>query len=119
MSLRVKLKVQELARTRGLSSSTQLQRACNLSSPATAAKLWYERLELIGFETLQSLCDGLACVPGDLFEFTPRKTRASGTNKKAAPLAKPQGKKQAVKKPVKAKKAGKGGADRRKKTRAR
>jgi excisionase family DNA binding protein len=63
----IKIKLQETARTRGLTTAYTLQKALNCS-PTMASRLWNERFKQIGIETIGSLCDLFDCQPNDLFE---------------------------------------------------
>jgi excisionase family DNA binding protein len=63
----IKIKLQETARTRGLTTAYTLQKALNCS-PTMASRLWNGRFKQIGIETIGSLCDLFDCQPNDLFE---------------------------------------------------
>ncbi len=63
----IKIKLQEKARTRGLTTAYTLQKALNCS-PTMASRLWNGRFKQIGIETIGSLCDLFNCQPNDLFE---------------------------------------------------
>jgi excisionase family DNA binding protein len=63
----IKIKLQETARTRGLTTAYTLQKALNCS-PTMASRLWNGRFKQIGVETIGSLCDLFDCQPNDLFE---------------------------------------------------
>jgi excisionase family DNA binding protein len=63
----IKIKLQETARTRGLTTAYTLQKALNCS-PTKASRLWNGRFKQIGIETIGSLCDLFDCQPNDLFE---------------------------------------------------
>ncbi len=63
----IKIKLQETARTHGLTTAYTLQKALNCS-PTMASRLWNERFKQIGIETISSLCDLFDCQPNDLFE---------------------------------------------------
>jgi excisionase family DNA binding protein len=63
----IKIKLQETARMRGLTTAYTLQKALNCS-PTMASRLWNERFKQIGIETIASLCNLFDCQPNDLFE---------------------------------------------------
>ncbi len=63
----IKIKLQETARTRGLTTAYSLQKALNCS-PTMASRLWNGRFKQIGIETIGKLCDLFDCQPNDLFE---------------------------------------------------
>jgi excisionase family DNA binding protein len=63
----IKIKLQETARTRGLTTAYTLQKALNCS-PTKASRLWNGRFKQIGIETIGSLCDLFDCQPNALFE---------------------------------------------------
>jgi excisionase family DNA binding protein len=63
----IKIKLQETARARGLTTAYTLQKALNCS-PTMASRLWNGRFKQIGIETIASLCDLFDCQPNDLFE---------------------------------------------------
>jgi excisionase family DNA binding protein len=63
----IKIKLQETARARGLTTAYTLQKALDCS-PTMASRLWNERFKQIGIETIASLCDLFDCQPNDLFE---------------------------------------------------
>lgn len=70
----VRLKVPEIAKARGMSTS-ELAQATGLTFNTASALMrgFYDR---IGLETIARLCDGLDVEPGDLFEYTPEKSEA-------------------------------------------
>jgi DNA-binding Xre family transcriptional regulator len=72
----IKIKLQEKARTQGLTTAYTLQKALNCS-PTMASRLWNGRFKQIGIETIGSLCDLFDCQPNDLFEN--QKTQSSNT----------------------------------------
>jgi DNA-binding Xre family transcriptional regulator len=61
----VKLRIKEIANSRGITTAYQLQKAAKLH-PSHAARLWKGTLEMIGLKTIDSLCEALACEPSDL-----------------------------------------------------
>jgi excisionase family DNA binding protein len=63
----IKIKLQETARARGLTTAYTLQKALDCS-PTMASRLWNGRFKQIGIETIASLCDLFDCQPNDLFE---------------------------------------------------
>jgi DNA-binding Xre family transcriptional regulator len=62
----VTLQIREIAESRGITTAYQLQKAAQLH-PGHAAKLWKGEAEMIGLKTIDTLCEALNCVPGDLF----------------------------------------------------
>ena len=65
----VKLKIREVALSRGIESAYQLQKLGFY--PAQAAKLYNHRGAALDLATIDKLCIALECQPGDLFEFVP------------------------------------------------
>ncbi len=61
----VKLRIQEMAIKRGITTAYQLQKAMDVH-PGMAARLWKEETEMIALKTIDSLCEVLDCEPGDL-----------------------------------------------------
>jgi DNA-binding Xre family transcriptional regulator len=94
----IKIKLQETARTRGLTTAYSLQKALNCS-PTMASRLWNERFKQIGIETIASLCDLFDCQPNDLFENQKSQSgnTQSGSNTQSDI---PQSNNAATKKPV-------------------
>jgi excisionase family DNA binding protein len=72
----IKIKLQETARTQGLTTAYTLQKALNCS-PTMASRLWNGRFKQIGIETIGSLCDLFDCQPNALFEN--QKSQSSNT----------------------------------------
>ena len=65
----IQLRINELAKSRGIKNAYQLQHAVGLS-PSNAVKLFSNSSALISLETLGKLCVALACEPNDLFAFS-------------------------------------------------
>lgn len=62
----VKIRIREVARSRGLKTAYQLQKKADLA-PSTAARLFRNDVKQMSLDTLQKLCDALDCDPGELF----------------------------------------------------
>jgi excisionase family DNA binding protein len=94
----IKIKLQETARARGLTTAYTLQKALNCS-PTMASRLWNGRFKQIGIETIGSLCDLFDCQPNDLFEN--QNSQSSNTqSSKNTQSGIPQSNNAATKKPV-------------------
>lgn len=61
----VNLRVQELARERGITTITDLAEKANLAYD-TARDLWHGRMQRIDREVLGRVCIALAVTPGDI-----------------------------------------------------
>jgi DNA-binding Xre family transcriptional regulator len=96
----IKIKVQETARTHGLTTAYTLQKALNCS-PTMASRLWNERFKQIGIETIGSLCDLFECQPNDLFENQKSHSSNIGSSSNTQSDI-PQSNNAATQKPVKA-----------------
>jgi len=66
--MKIKLRIKQLAKSRGIKNAYQLQHAAGLS-PSNAAKLFSNKSRLISLETLGRLCSALSCEPSQLFEY--------------------------------------------------
>jgi excisionase family DNA binding protein len=96
----IKIKLQETARTYGLTTAYTLQKALNCS-PTMASRLWNERFKQIGIETIGNLCDLFDCQPNALFEN--QKSQSSNTQPSSNTQSNnPQSANTATKTPVKA-----------------
>ncbi|MCU1287824.1 MAG: hypothetical protein JWN60_53 [Acidobacteria bacterium] len=69
----IKIKIKEIAKSRGIKNAHRLQIAAELS-PAAAARFWKTEVEKISMETLDKLCKTLECQPGDLFVYAAGET---------------------------------------------
>ena len=61
----IHVRIQEVAKARGITTAYQLQKAMNVN-PGMAARLWKGKFEMIGLRTLDSLCAALSCEPGEI-----------------------------------------------------
>lgn len=68
----IQTRIQEVARSKGIGSSYELQNAFDLS-PTVAVNLWHDRVKRYSKEILETLCAGLECQPGDLLVYVPEK----------------------------------------------
>ncbi len=68
----IKTQIQEVAKTKGVNSSYELQHALGLS-PTVAVNLWHDRVKRFSKEVLETLCVGFDCQPGDLLVYVPEK----------------------------------------------
>jgi len=66
--MKIKLRIRELAKSRGIKNAYQLQHATGVS-PSNAAKLFSNTSRLISLETLGKLCEALSCEPSQLFDY--------------------------------------------------
>jgi putative transcriptional regulator len=64
--MKIKLKVQEIAKEKGIESGYQLHKIAGLKPP-TAYRLFRNEAKQISLETLEKICFALECEPGDLF----------------------------------------------------
>ena len=60
--------IKERAKKCGIENAYQLQKAMDIS-PTIAARLWRGDFEKLGMNTLNKLCDVLACQPNALFKY--------------------------------------------------
>ena len=61
----IKIRIREVAVSKGITTAYQLQKLCNVQ--ATVAAKWYKNdLKSIGIESLDLLCRKLECKPNDL-----------------------------------------------------
>lgn len=65
---RVRWRVKEVAKSRGISSALQLGLAIKLNKNS-ANSLWNGALLRLDLDTIGRLCDLLNCTPGDLLEY--------------------------------------------------
>lgn len=61
-----RLRVQEIAKKRGLENAHQLQLHLGIT-PAKASRLWNGTMDKIGLDTIEHVCLSLDCSPSDLF----------------------------------------------------
>jgi len=64
----VTVRIQEVAREKGITTAYQLQKATG-AQPTVAAKWFKNDLKSIGIETLDLLCKTLDCTPNDLLYY--------------------------------------------------
>ncbi len=64
--MKIKVKIREVAESRGIKTAYQLQKKARLS-PSNASRLFNNKIVQISVETLGKLCDVLDCEPNDLF----------------------------------------------------
>jgi len=67
----MKLRIRELALSRGIKNAYQLQVRVGLT-PTNASKLFNDRTKLLSLPTIEKLCRGLECEPNELFSATSR-----------------------------------------------
>lgn len=72
--MKLKIRIHEVAKSRGLTTAYQLQKLTGLA-PSNAAKIYRNDIVQISIETLSKLCDVLDCDPSDLFV----RPKAAGT----------------------------------------
>ncbi len=61
----IKIRIREVAESRGITTAYQLQKLTGVQ--ATVAAKWYKNdLKLIAIETIDLLCKKLDCTPNDL-----------------------------------------------------
>jgi DNA-binding Xre family transcriptional regulator len=61
----IKIRIREVAESRGITTAYQLQKLTGVQ--ATVAAKWYKNdLKLIAIETIDLLCKKLNCTPNDL-----------------------------------------------------
>lgn len=66
----IEYKVKEVAERRGVKSSYELQKLCDLHPPQ-AVRLWRNDITCLKKPILDILCKKLKCQPGDLIKFVP------------------------------------------------
>ena len=64
--MKLKIRIHEVAKSRGLTTAYQLQKLAGLTAP-NAYKIFNNNIVQISIETLGKLCDVLDCEPSDLF----------------------------------------------------
>ncbi len=64
--MKIKVRIREVAKSRGITTAYQLQKLANLA-PANAAKLYRNDIGRVSMQTLATLCEVLHCTPNDLF----------------------------------------------------
>ncbi|MDT7543618.1 MAG: Cro/C1-type DNA-binding domain [Acidobacteriota bacterium] len=64
--MKLKVKIHEVAKSRGIKNPYQLQKLAELS-PSNAVNLYTNNIVQISVETLSTLCTVLNCTPNDLF----------------------------------------------------
>ena len=70
----VKLATRELAVSRGITSSYQLQERLGTNA-RTASRLWKGGMKSISVEMINLLCSKLDCHPQDFITYTPEKKK--------------------------------------------
>ena len=65
----VKIRIQELAKEKGITTAYQLQKEMNIH-PSLAAKWFRNNLSSISFASLDALCVFFDCQINDLLEYT-------------------------------------------------
>ncbi len=71
----IKIRIREVAESKGITTAYQLQKLTGVQ--ATVAAKWYKNdLKSIGIESLNLLCKKLNCSPNDLLDYTPDKVSA-------------------------------------------
>lgn len=66
----IRVQIKTIAQKKGIRNAYGLQQALGIS-PSAAAKLWNGNIEMIGFNTLNKLCQHFDCYVGDLLMFEP------------------------------------------------
>lgn len=66
--------IKERAEEFGITSSYQLQKGLEISSPDVASRLWKGNFTRIDLATLNRLCRLLKCQPNALFKYIPDET---------------------------------------------
>lgn len=65
----IKIRIREVAESKGIKTAYQLQKLTGVQ--ATVAAKWFKNdLKLIGIESLDLLCRKLECEPNDLLELS-------------------------------------------------
>lgn len=62
--------IKEKAQKRGIENANQLGIALEVA-PNVSARLWGGEFDKLGMNTLEKLCEVLACQPNSLFKFEP------------------------------------------------
>jgi DNA-binding Xre family transcriptional regulator len=70
----IKIKIADIAKTKGLTNAYGLQKALNIS-PTMASKLWKGTFRQIAVRTIDRLCDLFDCNPSDLIAYNSNKPR--------------------------------------------
>jgi DNA-binding Xre family transcriptional regulator len=76
--MKLKIRIREVAQSRGVKTAYQLQKRAGLQ-PSTAARLYRNDVTQVTLDTLGKLCEALECHAGELFVKPERKPKA--TNK--------------------------------------
>lgn len=71
MASMIKIRIQEVAKEKGITTAYQLQKAMSLP-PSLAAKWFRNNLTSISFNSLDMLCEFFDCQVNDLIEYTKR-----------------------------------------------
>lgn len=66
--------IKERAQKRGIENANQLGVALSVA-PNVSARLWSGEFDKLGMNTLEKLCEVLACQPNALFRFEQRTKR--------------------------------------------
>lgn len=61
-----KLRIDEIAKLRGIKNAHQLQLALSMTSPSKAVRLWNGDVGKIDLAIIEQLCVALKCSPADL-----------------------------------------------------
>jgi DNA-binding Xre family transcriptional regulator len=77
----VRLRIQEIAQERGITTAYQLQKLMEVP-PMTASRLWKGEMEMVALKTIDALCEALSCEPGDLFTREGQITKPSKSKKR-------------------------------------
>lgn len=64
----IKTRIHELALSNQIKNAYQLQKALSVS-PSMAARLFKDDVQLIGLQTINSICSAFSCNPGDIFIY--------------------------------------------------
>jgi DNA-binding Xre family transcriptional regulator len=84
--MELRLKVKEIAKSKGIETAYQLKEAAKLS-PSTAYRLFNNTVSTITLDTLKKVCLALDCDPGDIFTWS---NKTISTAKKRKPKSKTQ-----------------------------
>jgi DNA-binding Xre family transcriptional regulator len=76
----IELRVRELAQQRGITNPFSLSKESGVAY-SNCYKLWNGQHTMISLETLDRLCEALACEPGDILVKVPAGGRKAGTRK--------------------------------------
>ncbi|HEY9282939.1 MAG TPA: helix-turn-helix transcriptional regulator [Pyrinomonadaceae bacterium] len=68
----IKSRVREVAESRGVNSSYELQNRIGLA-PTVALRLWRDEVTRFSVQTLEKLCREFDCQPGDLLIYVREK----------------------------------------------